>query len=37
MKKKLKIFLGIDLQALTLLGFFPKINMHKNIDCHLKT
>ena len=39
-KKRMKIFLGIDLQAWDIyvpFGFFPNINIHKNIDCHLKT
>ena len=40
--KKVKInkFLGLDLQAWDIyvpFGFFPNINIHKNIGCHLKT
>ena len=38
--KKLKIFLGIDLQAWDIyvpFGFFTNINIHKNIQSHLKT
>ena len=40
MKKKKKIFLGIDLQAWDIyvpFGFFPNINIPKNMYCHLKT
>ena len=34
------IFLGIDLQAWDIyvqFGFFTNINIHKNIESHLKT
>ena len=42
MKKKLKIFLGIDLQAWDIhyicpIWLLPNINIHTNIDYHLKT
>ena len=39
-KKKLKNFLCNDLQGGGVsvpMGIFPNINIHKNIDCHLKT
>ena len=35
----LKRFFSIDLQAWEIdiiLGFVPNLNIHKNIDCHLK-
>ena len=40
MKKKKKIFIGIDLQVLEIyfsFGLFPDINILKKNDCHLKT
>ena len=40
-KKKLIFFLYNDLQGgggvFVPMGIFPNINLHKNIDCHLKT
>ena len=40
-KKFLKFFWGNDLQGgggvSVPIGIFPNINIHKNIDCHLKT
>ena len=40
MKKYIYIYIYIDLQASDIyvpFGFFPNINLHENIDCHLKT
>ena len=41
MKKKIKMFLDILIYKhgtyMSYLAFPPNINIHKNIDCHLKT